>query len=92
MDGSMRRSIDRDGKKRHQNGEQHLSFAKLQTIHFEVVVMMSECPIVIHPTHPDDEPYLCPNHLLLGRASARHQLDHVENGSQTKIFTGVIYR
>ena len=52
-------------------GEQVLSFAELQTVNFEVAALMNERPIGIHPTDPDDEPYLCPNHLLLGRASAR---------------------
>ena len=32
---------------------------------------MNERPIGIHPTDPDEGTYLCPNDLLLGRASSR---------------------
>ena len=69
-------------------GEQALSFAELQTVHFEVAALMNERPIGIHPAHPDDEPYLCPNHLLLGRASARTPTGpFVESGSLRQRFS-----
>ena len=33
--------------------------------------MINERPIGRHPTSPDDESYLCPNDLLLGRSTSR---------------------
>ena len=52
-------------------GEQVLTFSELQTVLFEVANLLNERPIGRHPTEVDDGTYLCPNDLLLGRASRR---------------------
>ena len=52
-------------------GSQVLSFSELQTVCLEAANLLSERPVSRHPTDPDHGAYLCPNHLLLGRASSR---------------------
>ena len=54
-------------------GDQVLMFSEFQTVAscFEAANLVNERPIGIHPTDPNDDAYLGPNHLLLGRASAR---------------------
>ena len=52
-------------------GDQILSFSELQTVCFEVSNLVNERPIGRHPTELEDGSYLSPNHLLLGRATAR---------------------
>ena len=52
-------------------GSQVLSFSELQTVCLEAANLLNERPIGRHPTDPDDGAYLCPYHLLLGRASSR---------------------
>ena len=52
-------------------GSQVLSFSELQTVRLEAAKLLNERPMDRHPTDPDDGAYLCPNHLLLGRASSR---------------------
>ena len=52
-------------------GSQVLSFSELQTVFQEAANLLNERPIGRDPTDPDDGAYLCPNHLLLGRASSR---------------------
>lgn len=52
-------------------GDQVLMFSELQTVCFEASNLVNERPIGIHPTSPEDDIYLTPNHLLLGRASSR---------------------
>lgn len=52
-------------------GEQVLMFSELQTVMYEVANLLNERPIGRHPTDPEDGTYLCPNGLLLGRASQR---------------------
>ena len=41
------------------------------TVTFEAANMLNKRPIGRHPTSPEDGHYLCPNDLLLGRASSR---------------------
>ena len=53
----------------HVIGSQALSYGELQTVFFEVSNILNERPIGRHPTDP--ESYLCPNDLLLGRATSR---------------------
>ena len=48
-----------------------LSFSEIQTVLFEVANLMNERPIGRHPTDPADGSYLCPNDILLGRATTR---------------------
>ena len=50
-------------------GSQVLSFVELQTVCFKAANLVNERPIGRHLTSPEDGSYLCPNHLLLGRAS-----------------------
>ena len=52
-------------------GDQILSFPELQTVLFEVSNIVNERPIGIQTKQIDDFKYLCPNDLLLGRASNR---------------------
>ena len=48
-----------------------MTFSELQTVCFEVANLVNERPIGRHRTSPDDGTYLCPNDLLLGRATSR---------------------
>ena len=50
-------------------GDQVMSFSELQTVMFEAAQLVNQRPIGRHPTHPADRSYLCPNDLLLSRAS-----------------------
>ena len=52
-------------------GSQVLSFSELQTVCLEAANLLNERSTGRYPTDPDDGPCLCPNHLLLGRASSR---------------------
>ena len=52
-------------------GEQIMEFSVLQTVMFEAAELVNSRPIGRHPTSPDEEAYLCPNDLLLGRSN-RH--------------------
>ena len=52
-------------------GENVMTFSELQTVCFEAANLVNERPIGKHPTSPDDESYLCPNDLLLGRSTSR---------------------
>ena len=46
-----------------------LSFAELQTVFYETANLLNERPIGRHPSDPEDGAYVCPNGLLLGRAT-----------------------
>ena len=48
-----------------------MSFAELQTVVYEASNILNERPVGRHPVNPDEGAYLCPNDLLLGRATAR---------------------
>ena len=50
-------------------GEQTLSFPELQTVMFEVSNVVNERPIGLRNKEIEDGGYLCPNNLILGRAS-----------------------
>jgi len=52
-------------------GETVLQFSELQTAMFEAAELVNERPIGAHPDTPDQGVYLCPNDLLLGRASSK---------------------
>ena len=52
-------------------GDSIVTFSELQTVLYEVANLLYERPIRRHPTSPDDGAYLCPNDLLLGRATSR---------------------
>ena len=52
-------------------GDQVLSIPELQTVLYEAANLVNERPIGVHSNQIDDENYLSPNDLLLGRASAR---------------------
>ena len=52
-------------------GENVMTFSELQTVCFEAANLVNERPIGRHPTSPDDESYLCPNDVLLGRSTSR---------------------
>ena len=52
-------------------GDHVMTVSELQTVCFEAANLVNERPIGRHPTSPDDGTYLCPNDLLLGRATSR---------------------
>ena len=52
-------------------GNNVLTITEMQTVCFEAANLVNERPIGRHPTDPNDGVYLCPNQLLLGRASNR---------------------
>ena len=52
-------------------GTQVLKFSELQTVLYEAANLVNERPIGKNPSEPDEERYLCPNDILLGRASSR---------------------
>ena len=52
-------------------GMQVLKFSELQTVLYEAANLVNERPIGKHPADPEEERYLCPNDILLGRASSR---------------------
>ena len=52
-------------------GDQVMTPAELQTVCFEATNLVNERPIERHPQSPEEGTYLCPNDLLLGRATAR---------------------
>ena len=54
-------------------GDEIMDFSELQTVMYEAAQIVSQRSIGRHPTHPDDGSYLCPNDLLLGRASPEIQ-------------------
>ena len=50
-------------------GDQVMTFSELQTVMFEVSQIVNLRPIGRIPTQIDDVAYICPNELLIGRAS-----------------------
>ena len=73
-------------------GDSVLSFSELQTAMMEAAQLVNQRPIGSTPTTPDDGSYLCPNDLILGRASPtipqgefktrnsnRHRLDYLQS-------------
>ena len=62
---------------------QVLSISEMQTVFFEAANLVNERPIGRHPSDPNDGVYLCPNHLLLGRASSRVPSGPFENLSKS---------
>ena len=52
-------------------GSQVLMFSELLTVCYEAANLVNERPIGTNPKDPNDGTYLCPNDLLLGRASSR---------------------
>ena len=64
-------------------GSQVLSVTELQTICFEAANLVNERPIGRHPTDLSDGAYLCPNQLLLGRASSRVPAGPFKEASKT---------
>ena len=52
-------------------GDHILSFPELQAVLFEIANLVNERPIGILNSQIDNISYLCPNDLLLGRASNR---------------------
>ena len=50
-------------------GEQIMSYSEFQTYTFETDQLVIQRPIGVYPFNPDDGTYICPNDLVLGRAS-----------------------
>ena len=65
-------------------GEQVLAFSELQTVLFEAANIVNERPIGVNPNNADDGSYLCPNDIILGRASARVPNGQFRNCSSLK--------
>ena len=55
----------------HAIGKHILTVDEIQTVFFESANILNERPIGRHPTTPEEGSYLCPNDLLLGRATSR---------------------
>ena len=68
MDERYNRGISKNGKKV-VIGDQVLSFSELQTTLFEVSQIVNQRPIGRILTETDDDKYICPNDLIIGRAS-----------------------
>ena len=73
-------------------GEQIMTFSEFQTYIFEAAQLVNQRPIGVNPSNPDDGTYICPNDLILGRASPSvpqgpfkercsqsHRLDFIQN-------------
>jgi len=63
-------------------GQSIMTFSELQTVMFEVANLLNERPIGTKETDPNEGSYLCPNDLILGRASSNvpiGQWDETEN-------------
>ena len=52
-------------------GDSVLTFSELQTCMLEAAQLVNQRPIGVIPNMPDDGTYLCPNDLMLGRASSK---------------------
>ena len=52
-------------------GDQVMEFSVLQTVMFEYSELVNGRPIGKHPTEIDDDKYLRPNDILLGRSNNR---------------------
>ena len=52
-------------------GDSVMQYNELPTVFFEAAQLVNERPIGLHPTHPEEGTYLCPNDLLLGEASSK---------------------
>ena len=52
-------------------GTQILKFSEMRTTLYGAANMVNERPIGKHPTDPDEGKYLCPNDILMGRATPR---------------------
>ena len=52
-------------------GESVLTFSELQTCLMEAAQIVNQRPIGVLPSSPQDGTYLCPNDILLGRASSK---------------------
>ena len=55
---------------KHAVGQHVLTYSELSTVFIECANLLNERPVGNHPQDPDDGRYLCPNDLLLGRASS----------------------
>ena len=73
-------------------GENVLSFSEFQTAMFEAGQLVNQRPIGRLPNNPEEGTYLCPNDLILGRASStipqgefkarsslKHRLDFIQS-------------
>ena len=56
-------------------GEQILTHSELLTVMYEIANLLNERPIGKQSKDIDDGAYLCPNDLLLGRATSRAPSD-----------------
>ena len=56
-------------------GEEVMSFSELPTVMCEAAQIVNQRPIGVHPTCPEECPYLYPNDLVLGRSTS-----HVPQG------------
>ena len=52
-------------------GENVLTLSEIQTVCYEAANLLNERRINRHPWMPEDDTYLCPNDLFLGRSTSR---------------------
>lgn len=74
-------------------GENILSFGELQTVLYEVANILNEWPIGLKPGYDISlGTYLCPNDLLLGRASSRVPSGPMVNTTDTVLYRASLLR
>ena len=77
-------------------GGEVTSFSELQTVMFEAAQIVNQHPIGVHPTCPEECPYLCPNDLVLGRSTSHVPqgpfLERVSNKHRLDFIQAVVER
>ena len=67
-------------------GKTTLTPFELYTLLLEVANIVNQRPIGRIPRDPDDRAYICPNDMLLGRASPQVPQGHVAYYSNMNVF------
>ncbi|CAC5386337.1 unnamed protein product [Mytilus coruscus] len=65
-------------------GQSIMTFSELQTVLFEVANILNEQPIGTSTFDPNKGTYLCPNDLILGRASSNVPVGHWDESDNFK--------
>ncbi|CAC5401371.1 unnamed protein product [Mytilus coruscus] len=65
-------------------GQSIMTVSELQTVLFEVANILNERPIGTSTSDPNEGTYLCPNDLILGRASSNVPVGHWDESDNFK--------
>ncbi|VDI03965.1 Hypothetical predicted protein [Mytilus galloprovincialis] len=65
-------------------GQSIMTFSELQTVLLEVANILNERPIGTSTSDPNEGTYLCPNDLILGRASSNVPVGHWDESDNFK--------